>query len=211
MKWIGRLLGLVFLLAGLTLSTFTIKLAMDNRDSQPQLRTPTDDAPQKVAAVLDAACSGDFAKAEELFYGEVDLGIHESNTELGRFLWQAHVDSLSYKLIGPCHTTSDGLSQKVEITYLRRNSVTASLGSRIQAMLEVIAEEAERPEEVYTEDGEYREDIVMPLVYRAAQDALEQDAQYVTVEVTVNLIYDDGWQVLASDELANALSGGILG
>ncbi len=213
MKYISKALAAVFLLAGLALGVFAVKLSFDSQNSLPRLLIGSEDAQQAVTAVMDAACHGDFARAEALFYGDVDLGINrEPETPVGQLLWQAHVQSLSYRLLGTCYTTATGLAQEVEITYFDRSSVTDTLGSRASSLLQQAIDAADTPQEIYDESGSYREDVVMALVYRAAQEALEAEGKTVTVRVTVNLIYEGGrWQVLAENSLMDALSGGVMG
>lgn len=213
MKWVSKVLAVAFALAGLAVGCFAIRLSFDNQNSLPRLLVGSEDAQKAVADVMDAACSGDFALAESLLYGQVHLGTdRENQSRLGQFLWQAHLDRLSYRLLGQCYTTASGLAQEIEVTYLDRSSVTATLGSRAKELLRQAIDSAQTPQEIYDAQGGYREDVVMPLVYRAAREALEEDGRTVTVTVTVNLVYDQGrWQVLAEDGLINALSGGIMG
>ncbi len=213
MKYISKALAAVFLLAGLALGVFAIRLSFANANSLPRLLVGSEDAQQAVTQVMDAACKGDFAQAEGLFYGEVDLGIHrQMESPLGQLLWQAHVRSLSYRLVGDCRTTAAGLAQDLEVTYFDRTSVTATLGPRSKALLQQAIEDAQTPQEIYDAAGGYREDVVMALVYQAAREALEEDGKTVTVRLTVNLIYAQGrWQVLADSSLIDALSGGVMG
>ena len=65
--------------------------------------------------------------------------------------------------------------------------------------------------EIYDENNEYREDFVMSVLKDAVADALEEDAKKMTVELTVNLSYQNGkWWVVADEALLDAISGGIL-
>jgi hypothetical protein len=90
-------------------------------------------------------------------------------------------------------------------------SITETLRSRSQAMLAQRVAEAEDTSEVYNEKNEYREDVVMEILFAAAEDALAEDARTVTVPLTVNLKYRDGqWWIVADTALLDAISGGIL-
>jgi predicted Zn-dependent protease with MMP-like domain len=103
------------------------------------------------------------------------------------------------------------VAQDLRITCLEIGSVTASLRERSQSKLEQRLAEAENISDVYDEQHNYREDVVMAVLYEAAQDALAEDAKTVTYELTVNLVHDEGhWWIIPDDELLKAISGGIL-
>jgi hypothetical protein len=55
------------------------------------------------------------------------------------------------------------------------------------------------------------EDVVMAVLFEAAEDALAEDARTVTVSLTVNLKFRDGqWWIVSDTALLDAISGGIL-
>jgi hypothetical protein len=58
---------------------------------------------------------------------------------------------------------------------------------------------------------QYREDMVMAVLYDAAVAALKEDAKTMTVDVTVNMVYqNEAWWIVADRNLLDAISGGIL-
>ena len=78
-------------------------------------------------------------------------------------------------------------------------------------MLEERVAAAEDVSEIYDENNEYREELVMDVLYEAVEDALEEDARSMSMTVTVNLVFRDGkWWAVADEALLNAISGGIL-
>jgi hypothetical protein len=51
----------------------------------------------------------------------------------------------------------------------------------------------------------------MDSLYRAAQEALEQDARQISWELTLNLVYESGqWWIMPEQGLLRAISGGVL-
>jgi hypothetical protein len=65
--------------------------------------------------------------------------------------------------------------------------------------------------EVYDENNDYREDVVMEVLLEAAEDSLAEDAQNMSVTLTVGLRYwDNRWWVVADEALLDAISGGVL-
>ena len=104
-----------------------------------------------------------------------------------------------------------GLAQDVSISCMDVTSVTVNLKERSQTLLEQRVAEAVDVSEIYDENNDYREDFVMAVLRDAVEDALEEDARMMTMELTVNLSYQDGkWWVVADEALLDAISGGIL-
>ena len=72
-------------------------------------------------------------------------------------------------------------------------------------------EEAEELDDVYDKNMQYREDFVMSVLYDAAVAALKEDAKTITVDLTVNMVYqNEAWWIIADRNLLDAISGGIL-
>ena len=70
---------------------------------------------------------------------------------------------------------------------------------------------AEDTSEIYDENNEYRTDLVNEVLRQAVTDALEEDRQYLTTEITIYLKYqNDQWWVQADQALMDALFGDVL-
>lgn len=207
-KFLSGLFGLL----GLCAAAAGIYLAFSNLNADPVLVTQPEAAREQVVTVLDAVCAGGYAAAGQEMYGTPDLGVdREAADEVGVLIWDAFVDSLSYELKGECYAVDDGVAQKVAISCLKIDSVTATLRERSQALLEQRVAEAEDTSELYDGTGEYREDLVMDVLRQAARQALAEDAVYETVQVQVNLVYKNGqWWVVPDTALLNVISGGMV-
>lgn len=208
MNFLSGLFGLLgFCAVGLGLF-----LAMGNRDAKPVLLTAPEAARTQITRTMDALCQGDYDTAGENLHGNPDLGMtREAAEPVGALVWDAFVESFAYELSGDCYTTDGGLAQDVVIRGLDIDSVTENLGARSQALLEQRVENAENPAQLYDENNDFREDLVMEVLFEAARQALEQDAEEKTWEITVNLVYENGqWWILPENALLEAISGGIL-
>ena len=207
-----KFLAVIFALVGICTAAAAVWLSTQVMDSKPILLTPPDAARSELVALMDAVCDGDYAAASQSIYGTPNLGVdREAGSEVGILIWNAFSSSMSYELKGDCYTTDQGLAQDVQITCLDISSVTANLKERSQTMLEERVAEAEDVSEIYDENNEYREELVMDVLYKAVEDALVEDARSMHMEITVNLVYRDGkWWALADEALLNAISGGIL-
>lgn len=214
--WVQRILvwmfSAAFLLVGIAAGYLAIHISREYPTAKPILLSPPKAAIGQVTDMMDAVCDGDYAKASTYLLGSPSLGVAEpSDNPLAVLLWDAFLDSTEFSLVGDCYTTEVGLAQSISFTYLDPASVTVNLQERSQKLLNQRVEEAEDVSEIYDENNEYKEAVVMEVLNDATQEALREDAKLVTVTLTVNLKYQDGtWWVVADDALLDAFSGGIL-
>ncbi len=208
-----RIIASVLLAAvGLSAAAAAVYLCTQFVDAKPMLLTPPDVARSKVIMLMNAVSEGDYEEASQSIYGTPSLGVdREAADEVGVMIWDAFQGSITYELQGECYTTEQGLAQNVSITCMDVTSVTVNLKERSQTLLEQRVAEAVDVSEIYDENNDYREDFVMAVLRDAVEDALEEDARTMTMELTVNLSYQDGkWWVVADEALLDAISGGIL-
>lgn len=182
------------------------------RDRKPVLLHAPEEAQQCVDAVMQALCSGDFSGAEEMLYGNPDLGVHREPADpVGVLVWEAYIHSLDYRLVGDCYPTDSGLAQDVKIISLELPTATAHLGQRVRELLQKEMDAAEDVSDIYDENNEYREELVRSVFEEAARQALEEDVRYGYRVITVPLVYSDGqWWVVADQALLNTISGGMV-
>ena len=207
-----KILGVILVLAGLVLAAGGILVSFASLNAEPVLISEPVDASGRVTELMDAIVAGDYEKATAVIYGNPHLGLdREPADEVGAMLWKAFTESQSYELKGGCVADNSGLTQQVVMTYLDISSVTANLAYRSQTILNERIENAENLDEIYDENNEYREDVVMDSLKEAVTMALKEDAKQTSVELTLNLIYrDKQWWVVSNSQLMNAISGGIV-
>ena len=209
---IKKLLSVIFIVIGIAAAVAAVNLSLSNKDADPVLLAPPEEATHQVVGLMDAVCEGNFDAASAYLLGQPDLGVNREATDpVGVLIWDALCDSMSYELVGECYATEDGLAQNVTLSYMDITSVTPTLKERSQTLLEQRVEEAEDLDDVYDEKLQYREDFVMTVLYDAAVDALEEDATTTTVDLTVNMVYqNEKWWIIADNNLLDAISGGVL-
>lgn len=212
MKWIAKIIGLVFALAGTVVAGFTVETTKNNLDSIPVLLAPVEEAEAQAQALMDAVAKGDYNAAEALILGNPKLGVdREAADTVGVMIWEAFVESYSYELVGESYATDSGIAQNVKVSYLNMDSVTANLRERSQVLLEERVAQAEDVDEIYDENNDYKEEFVMEVLKEAVEDALAEDAQMTGAEFTINLVYRDGnWLVVSDGTLMAAISGNIV-
>ena len=209
---IKKLLSVFFIIVGIAAAGAAAYLGLNNKDADPVLLAPPEEAEQQVVALMDAVCQGDYDAASAYLQGQPSLGVdREPTDEVGALIWEAFCDSMSYELIGTCYATEDGLAQNVSFSCMDVTSVTAVLRDRSQDMLQKRVEDAEDLSEVYDDDLQYREDVVMEVLRDAAELAIKEDAKTITADLTLNLSYqNEQWWIIADRDLLDAISGGIL-
>lgn len=212
MKLSRVLLVFVFAVMAVCAAAAGIYLSFENMNAKPVLVEQPEPAEQRVHALMDAVCASDYDTVSALLSGNPQLGMdREAADDVGVLFWDALEDSRTYELTSECYATDSGLAWDARLTCLDITSVTANLRQRAQTMLEERVAAAEDTSEVYDENNEYREEFVMAVLYDAAQEALAEDAQTVTYEFTLNLIYANGeWWIMPEDPLMEAITGGIL-
>ena len=208
-----KIFGALLCLLGIGVAIFTVNIGLRNQNALPVLVETPVTARQRLEQVLDSVCSGDYDTAGTMIYGDLSFGVGSLPEDpVSLMFWNAFQESLSYTLEGELYTTREGLAQKVRVTGLDFSSVTATLRERSQHLLEQRVADAEDMSEIYDENNEYREELVMSVLYEAAQAALAEDAEYPEKEIIVNVIYRQGqWWIVADDALLDAVSGGIAG
>ena len=202
----------IFGLLGIGLAALGVYLALTNIHAGPVLVEQPEAARNRVSTMLDALCAGDYDAVSACLYGNPDLGLdREAADPVGRLIWEALSDSFTYEILGDFHATDSGVALDVVIGAMDLDSVTVNLRQRAQALLEERIETATDISEIYDENNEFREEFVMAALQDAARDALEQDAQTTSWEITLNLVYEDGtWWIMPEQVLLQAVSGGIL-
>lgn len=212
MKILAGILAAVFALLGIATASFGVYVSFQSIHASPVLVETPEAAINQIVLMLDKVQEGDFNGAGTFMQGTPNLGVdREASDEVGVLIWEAFVDSFTYEIVGECYATDSGVAQDLRISCLEISSVTAMLRERSQSKLEERVANAEDISEVYDEENNYREDVVMAVLYEAAEDALAYDAKTVTYELTVNLVCNEGqWWIIPEDALLRAISGGIL-
>ena len=203
-KRISRLLAAAALLTALAAVWFCFT------PGEPVLLGTPEGAMEQARGLMDAVCRGDYDRAGELLWGSPRLGLdREPADPVGQVLWEGFQESLQYEFPGACYASDRGVAWDLRLTRLKFASVTEPLGDRSRQLLEQRVAQARDVSEVYDENNEYREDVAREVLVEAAWQALEEDAETETLELTLHLVYEDGqWWVLPERDLLNAISWG---
>ena len=209
---LSRVIGALFGVAGVCAAALCVHLAFDKMHASPELVEQPESARGQVEILMEAVSNNDYATAGSVIQGNPVFGAdREPADRVSALIWDAFVESVSYELVGELYATDSGVALDIMISALDIDSVTVNLRQRAQTLLEQRIAEAEDTDQIYDENNEYREDFVMGALRDAAKDALREDADTISWEITLNLIYEDGqWWVMPESQLLQAISGGIL-
>lgn len=202
----------LFGLLGICLAAACVVLALSNRNASPVLVRQPEAAMDRVEDMMEALCAGDYAAVSGCLYGNPNLGLdREAEGEVAQLFWNAMAQSFTCEIRSDFHATNSGVALDVTIGAMDIDSVTGNLRERAQARMEQRLEQTDDLSQVYDENHEYREEFVMDALLEAAQEALEQDAETISWDLTLNLIYENGqWWIMPENALLEAISGGIL-
>ena len=201
----SKILSAVFGVLGILLMVATAAVSIASRNAQPRMLESPEAASAQAQRMMDALCIGDYATAQSCIYGQ---GAGEPEDAVSKLLWDAFTDSLSYEFTGLCRVTDTGFARDATVTCLDVSGVTAAVPQRAKALLEAKAAAAEDKTEIYNEDNSYRNELVDQALNDAVTQALSEDAQTVTRDVTLGLIYQDGaWWVVPDQALLQIISG----
>ena len=197
----------------LALAVLTAAMVWMAKDRPPLLLGQPEKAMEQAEAVMDRLCAGDYAGAAEGMVGRPDLGAdREPADPAGTLLWKAFQESLRYEFQGQAYAVDQGLAWDAEVTCLNFDSVTENLGTRCRELLKDRVAKAEDMDQIYDENNEYREEVVLEVLREAVEAAIREDADTETRTVTLMLECVEGqWLVVPDGGLLNVFSWGTVG
>ena len=203
---IAKLFSGIFAALGAVLMLAALVLSLASLNASPRLVRVPQGAVDQSQALLDAIAKGAFDAA-----GKPELsGEPEAEDAAGQKIWDAFVGSLSCEFRGSCYATDTGLARDAVVTALDVSTVTEAVGEYAHALLTQRVETAEDMSELYDEENNFRQDLVDAIVLEAVDQAIRENGQTASFDVTLSLIQRDGqWWVVPDQALLQAISGGL--
>lgn len=196
---------------GIAVAVTGVVLSAAYFNEEPILMEQPEQAKVTANAFMSAVCACDFEQASQMIQGTPSLGIdRESNDLVGKVFWDAYWESTEFELVGDCYATDIGVAQAVSLQCLDIDDVSELLRERSMYILQERIAQASDTSEIYDENNEYREDLVMSVLDQAAREILDE-AEMVTVDLTIQMCFEDGqWKIVADKELIDAIFFGCL-
>ncbi len=166
------------------------------------------DPQEDVMAFFDALELQNYEKFYAMLDGYSSLGLENRPEDAaGRMVLGALRDSYSYRLEGESRVDGDTAEQDVYLRSLDLKAVELALRESARAHLEQIASERSF-RELCDEDGYYLPSVVEEACNAAVQELHGRISDfYADHELTLHLIYSDGWYVRGDEELVAAVQG----
>lgn len=206
-----KLTARIFAVVGGVLMLGAVVICLFSLDAPAQMLGMPKAAMACAEEVMQDLSRGDYTAASKLMYGQPDLGVGTpSRDAVSAMVWDAFVERFSYEFVGVCYAEGNGIFRDVSITTLDIPAMTEDLTTRAKALLAKRQAGAEDPESLYDTQGRLRADVAEQILQEAMQEALKENGQTVTRDVTLKLIHRDGqWWVSADAALLDAISGGL--
>jgi hypothetical protein len=189
---IARVFACIFACIGSVLLLGSMGFFLLNRNADVRIRKLPQEAVSVSENFVQALNEGDLETAAQLIYGQPDLGAAGTPEDPETAaVWNAFLGSISFEYTGKLSAADSGLVRAASVVTLDIASVTEKLPERAQALVNQKIVSAESLTDVYDETGSFREELVTEILRQALEQALTQDAQTLTREVTVKLINRD--------------------
>ena len=206
---IARFFACIFACIGAVLLMGSMGFFLWNRNADEKVLELPREAVSCCDAFVQALNTGDLEAAAQLMYGQPDLGVSGApESPESALLWQAFCSSIAVELDEAWEVEQGSFLRTGSISNLDVSTVLGKLPERVQGLLNQKIAEAEDLSEIYDEHNEFREELVEAVLAEALQQALAQDAQTVTRDLTLKLVKRDGrWWVVPHQNLLQILSG----
>ena len=206
---IARVFACIFACIGSVLLLGSMGFFLLNRNADVRVRELPRDAVAVSEAFSQALNDGDLEAAAQLMYGQPDLGVSTLPADRETvLLWEAFCDSIAFELTGSWQVEQSCLVRTGTLTNLDVSTILGKLPERVQSLLDQKIAAAEELSEIYDAENEFREDLVTEVLEEALSQALTQNAEPVTREVTIKLVNRDGrWWVVPHQNLLQILTG----
>jgi len=206
---IARFFAVMFACIGILLLIGSMVFFLWNRNAEVRILELPQEAVALSDAFVQALNDGDLETASQMMYGQPDLGVHgapeEPETAL---LWDAFRSSIQVAWKEEWTVEQGNLVRTCSITNLDISTIVGKFPERIQPLLDQRIASAQSLEEIYDEQNHFREELVEQVLREALQQAVVQDAETVTRDVTLKLVNRDGrWWVVPHQNLLQILTG----
>lgn len=206
---IARFFSVMFAVLGSLLLVGSMGFLLLSRNAQVRVLEVPQEAVACSEAFAQSLNSGDPAVAAQLIYGQPDLGLEWTGSDPETaMVWAAFTSKISFAYTGKCYATENGFARDASITTLNVSESIRKLPEYTQDMINQKIATATELEEVYDEEGRFQQELADQILQNALNQALTQDVQTVTRDVTVKLVNRDGkWWIVPDQALLQALTG----
>lgn len=206
---IARIFAVIFAIVGLVLMLGTAVVCFGSMDAPVRAEIPetVKVCAREMAEILNA---GELDAVSEKLYGNPDLGTEGDLSGEAAAVWGIFCGGISCELVSDCYVSGSSFAVDAVITVPKIESITDSVGSYARVFLDERIAAAEKMDELYDDNNEFRQDVIDEVVSRALGMALAEEPEMLTYETTFGFVYQGNqWYVVPDSNLIRALSGGL--
>lgn len=206
-----KIIASLFTLLALAAASFTLYLCAFAQNAVPYI----EEGPEGPTAVLESFFAHleqkDFPGAYAYLSNYASLGLENVPADqTAARLWSAHQEVWRFSVEDGYEMDGAHLTKHATVDCLNEKAVMALVGGLVQDKLAKAVEDARLKNEVYNEDGTYREELVHAALDTSLEELLTDLSPYIyTRSLVIHLENVDGkWLVTADADLINALTAG---
>ena len=163
-----------------------------------------------ITSFFDSIISGNYSSACDNLaeYSDIGLDVKPDDVVSAKMI-DALRTSYDYELVGDCIINGLSASQKVRIRYLDLSKMSSDLQQNTNETIRLMVD-SHLKNEIYDEDGNYRNDFISEAYSEAVDIALSHKNDYYSYSmIDIDMSYKSNhWLIYSSPELFAALCGG---
>lgn len=206
---IARFFAVVFAVLGIVLMLGSVAVCFVSMNAGVKVIKTPDAAIACADTFVQNLDSGNLAAAAKLMYGQPDLGVERIPADaVSALLWEKYQEDMTCSASGKLHLNGSDFVRNVTIGVLDVTSITGSVQSRAKVLLEQQVAAATDMNQLYDAENNFRKELVDQVMQQALEQAIREDAKYITREASFKVISREGsWWVVPDQALMNLLSG----
>lgn len=206
---VAKVFAAVFAIAGLALMLGTAAVCFGSLDAPVRAEVPreVEACAEEVARLLG---KGDLNTLQTKLYGSPDLGAGGMLTGEAAAVWEIFRKGMSCELTSEAYVSGSSYAVDAVITVPKIESIPDTVYDHARAMLDEKIAAAEKMNELYDENGDFRQDIIDEVMAKAVERSFGEEPETLTFETTFGFAYRDGQCYVVPDgDLVRALQGGL--
>lgn len=206
---VARVFAVLFGVLGLVLMLGTAAVCFGALDEPVRAEVPqaAKDCAAEMVALLE---EGDLAAVSEKLYGNPTLGVEEKLSGEAAAVWEIFCEGISCELKSDLYVSGSSFAVDAAITVLEIASITDTVTDHAKKLLDERIAAAEKMDELYDENNDFRQDVIDAVMDEAVKLALAEEPEMLNYETTFGFVcQEDQWYVVPDAGFMRALSGGL--
>lgn len=205
----ARFFAVLFGILGIVLMLGTAVVCFGALDAPVRAEVPQA-AKECAAELVETLCEGNLMAVPEKLYGNPDLGLEQELSGETAAVWEIFCDGISCELTSDFYVHGSSFSVDAMIRVPEIASITDSVTEHAKAVLNARIAVAEKMDELYDENNDFRQDVIDEVMAEAVELAFAEAPEMLTYETTFGFVCDaEQWYVVPDAAFLRALSGGL--